>query len=181
MKPHQSPLSNVVLFLLSLLCSDGDKVCAMPAAQRRVFRSRIWDVNQKSLYLQNDKLVAGYLQGPNSALEEKIYWIPNRNFSREKFPLILSIRNGSQCLACSVEAKPVLQLENIHILDLYNDSKEDSTRFTFFRSYNNGLWRFESAAHPGWFLCTSSKSNEPLGLTQNPGSSNVIDFYFQSI
>lgn len=30
---------------------------------------RIWDVSQKSLYLQNNELVAGYLQGPNSAVE----------------------------------------------------------------------------------------------------------------
>ncbi|KAL8174108.1 UNVERIFIED_CONTAM: hypothetical protein K2H54_038470 [Gekko kuhli] len=160
---------------------NGDKVCAVPGAQAMVFRSRIWDVNQKSLYLQNNELVAGYLQGPNSALEEKIYWIPNRNFNREKFPIILSIKDGSQCLACSFGAQPVLQLESIPISDLYNDSKEDSTRFTFFRSYKNGMWRFESAAHPGWFLCTSSRSNEPLGLTQNPGSAHVIDFYFQSL
>ncbi|XP_048368958.1 interleukin-1 receptor antagonist protein-like isoform X2 [Sphaerodactylus townsendi] len=152
----------------------------MPAAEIMVFRSRIWDINQKSLYLQNDELVAGYLQGPNSALEEKIYWIPNRNFNREKFPIILSIRDGSQSLACSFGAQPALQLESIPISDLYKDSKEDSTRFTFFRSYRNGMWRFESAAHPGWFLCTSSKSNEPISLTQNPGSSQVIDFYFQS-
>ncbi|XP_077162620.1 interleukin-1 receptor antagonist protein-like isoform X2 [Paroedura picta] len=159
---------------------DGDKVCAVPGAKTMVHRSRIWDVNQKSLYLQNDELVAGYLQGPNSALEEKIYWIPNRNFNREKFPIILSIQDGSQCLACSTGARPVLQLESIRISDLSNDSKEDSTRFTFFRSHNNGTWRFESAAHPGWFLCTSSRSNEPIGLTQNPGPANVIDFFFQS-
>lgn len=32
---------------------------------------RIWDVNQKTFYLRNNQLVAGYLQGPNTKLEGK--------------------------------------------------------------------------------------------------------------
>ena len=30
---------------------------------------RIWDMNQQSLYLRDDQLVAGHLQGANAALE----------------------------------------------------------------------------------------------------------------
>ncbi|XP_061448874.1 interleukin-1 receptor antagonist protein-like isoform X2 [Rhineura floridana] len=175
MEPHKCPASNILLFLLSVLCPDGDK----GYAQAAVFRSRIWDVNQKSLYLQNNELVAGYLQGPNFALEEKIYWIHNRAFHQDKFPIILSIQDGKRCLACSSSAWPALQLENINITDLHKDSREESGRFTFFLSNKDGIWRFESAACPGWFLCTSSRANEPLGLTQLPGPSHVVDFYFQ--
>ncbi|XP_042327499.1 interleukin-1 beta-like [Sceloporus undulatus] len=152
---------------------------AEAGAQVAVFKSRIWDVNQKSLYLQDNQLVAGYLQGPNSALEEKIYWVHNHAFDHEKFPVILSIQHGRQCLACSPGAWPALQLESINITDLHRDSHEASTRFTFFLSSRDGIWQFESAAHPGWFLCTSAKTSEPLGLTQDPGPSHVVDFYFQ--
>lgn len=34
--------------------------------------ARIWDVNQKSLYLRNNQLVAGHLQGANAALEGEV-------------------------------------------------------------------------------------------------------------
>uniref|UniRef100_A0A6J0SPJ9 Interleukin-1 n=1 Tax=Pogona vitticeps TaxID=103695 RepID=A0A6J0SPJ9_9SAUR len=175
---QQSPGSNIVLFVLAVCCSGGEKA----GAQAAVFRSRIWDVSQKSLYLQNNELVAGYLQGPNSALEEKIYWVHNHAFGREKFPVILSIQDGKRCLTCSsssVGPSPHLQLETINITDFLEDSREESARFTFFLSNQGGIWRFESAAHPGWFLCTSSRTNEPVSLTQKLGPSHVVDFYFQ--
>lgn len=93
---------------------------------------------------------------------------------------MLSIRDGTQCLACSSDATwPLLQLENVNLTDLCSESREETSRFTFFRSYRDGSWQFESAAHPGWFLCTSASSNEPLGLTQDTGPAHVVDFYFQ--
>ncbi|KAJ6658681.1 hypothetical protein lerEdw1_019841 [Lerista edwardsae] len=178
--PHCPVLSSVLVFLLSA-CLGGEKGSAAPAAQAVVFTSRIWDVNQKSLYLQNNELLAGYLQGPNSALEEKIFWAHSRAFDRERFPIILSIQDGKQCLASSSGSSmpPVLHLEKANLTDLCMESKEKTSRFTFFRSYQDGLWQFESAAHPGWFLCTSAGANEPLGLTQGTGSGHVLDFYFQ--
>ncbi|XP_015666651.1 interleukin-1 receptor antagonist protein-like [Protobothrops mucrosquamatus] len=166
--------NKTVLFLLSVLCAAGKEAWAQGA----IFKSRLWDVNQKSLYLQNNELIAGYLQAPNSALEEKIFWVHNRAFGQENFPVILSIQGGKSCLACSPGSPPELQLESINITDLCKD-KEASTRFTFFVANKDGIWRFESAANPGWFLCTSSKANEPLGLIKNPGSSHLVDFYFQ--
>ncbi|XP_044273376.1 interleukin-1 receptor antagonist protein-like isoform X1 [Varanus komodoensis] len=174
MESHTWPGSNILLFL-SVFCTD-EKVCA----QATIFKSRIWDTDQKSLYLQNDELVAGHLQGPNSALEEMIYWIPIHAFDHEKLLVILSIQDGQRCLACSSGAQPVLQLESINITDLYKDGKEERARFTFFLSRKGGMCQFESAAHPGWFLCTSYRPNEPLGLTRVTGASHLVDFYFQS-
>lgn len=174
MESCRSPTNKIILFLLSVLCADGNEVWAQGA----IFKSRLWDVNQKSIYLQNNELIAGYLQAPNSALEEKIYWVRNHAFGQENFPVILSIRGGKNCLACSPGAWPELQLESVNIMDLYKD-REASTRFTFFLTNKDGIWRFESAAHPGWYLCTSSKANEPIGLIKDPGSSHLVDFYFQ--
>ncbi|ETE73025.1 hypothetical protein L345_01138, partial [Ophiophagus hannah] len=118
------------------------------------------------------------MTAPHPRLQEKIFWIRNRAFGQENFPVILSIQGGKSSLACSPGSPPELQLESVNITDLCRD-KEASTRFTFFMSSKDGIWRFESAAHPGWFLCTSSKANEPIGLINDPGSSHLVDFYFQ--
>ncbi|XP_053856745.1 translation initiation factor IF-2-like isoform X2 [Vidua macroura] len=49
--------------------AEGFAPCHAPALQTKVFRYRLWDVNQRSLYLRGDQLVAGHLQGANAALE----------------------------------------------------------------------------------------------------------------
>lgn len=58
-------------------------------------------------------------------------------------------------------------------------ARGDSATFTFFRSYKDGLWRFESAANPGWFLATSARGHQPLGLSRHPDATHLLDFYFQ--
>ncbi|XP_064897150.1 interleukin-36 receptor antagonist protein-like [Columba livia] len=148
------------------------------APQTKVFQYRIWDVNQKSLYLRNDQLVAGHLQGANAALEEKVFWVPNRAFEPARLPIILGIQNGTRCLASPPASQPTLQLQAVDIRALPRDSAT-SAAFTFFRSYKDGLWRFESAANPGWFLCTAASGHQPLGLSQVPDATHLLDFYFQ--
>ncbi|NXI15781.1 IL1RA protein, partial [Irena cyanogastra] len=87
------------LALLFLRAEAGGVVlCHGPALQTEVFRYRLWDVNQRSLYLRDDQLVAGHLQGANAALEEKVFWVPNRALEPARLPVILSIRHGSRCL-----------------------------------------------------------------------------------
>uniref|UniRef100_A0A674GG65 Interleukin-1 receptor antagonist protein n=1 Tax=Taeniopygia guttata TaxID=59729 RepID=A0A674GG65_TAEGU len=78
--------------------AEGFALCQAPALQTKVFQYRLWDVNQRSLYLRGDTLVAGHLQGANAALEEKVFWVPNRALEPGRLPVILSIRHGSRCL-----------------------------------------------------------------------------------
>ncbi|NXR73153.1 IL1RA protein, partial [Pycnonotus jocosus] len=78
--------------------AEGFALCQEPSLQTKVFQYRLWDVNQKSLYLSGDKLLAGHLQGANAALEEKVFWVPNRAFEPARLPVILAVRSGSRCL-----------------------------------------------------------------------------------
>ncbi|NXX73532.1 IL1RA protein, partial [Urocolius indicus] len=86
---------------LLFLCAEaeGFAPCHAPALQTKVFQYRIWDVNQKSLYLRDNQLVAGHLQGANAALEEKVFWVINSAFELSRLPIILGIQNGTRCLA----------------------------------------------------------------------------------
>ncbi|XP_017687375.1 PREDICTED: interleukin-36 receptor antagonist protein-like isoform X2 [Lepidothrix coronata] len=160
--------------------AEGFSPCQAPTLQTKVFQYRLWDVNQKSLYLRDDQLLAGHLQGANAALEEKVFWVPNRAFEPTRLPVILGIRNGTRCLASPPKnsTTPALQLQAVDIRELPHTG-EASAAFTFFRSYKDGLWRFESAANPGWFLCTSARGHQPLALSRSHDATHLLDFYFQ--
>ncbi|XP_071584982.1 interleukin-36 receptor antagonist protein-like isoform X3 [Heliangelus exortis] len=158
--------------------AEGFALCPAPALQTEVFQYRIWDINQKSLYLRNDQLVAGHLQGANAALEEKVFWVPNRAFEPSELPIILGIQNGTRCLASPPAPQPTLSLQDADIRALPR-SGVASVAFTFFRRPRAGLWRFESAANPGWFLCTATRGHQPLGLARHPDATHLLDFYFQ--
>nr|XP_054506465.1 uncharacterized protein LOC129131569 [Agelaius phoeniceus] len=172
-------LSLALLFLRAE--AEGFALCHAPALQTKVFQYRLWDVNQRSLYLRDDQLVAGHLQGANAALEEKVFWVPNRALEPARLPVILSVRHGSRCLRTErgPAGEPRLRLQDVDIRELPR-AGDSAAAFTFFRSYRDGLWRFESAAHPGWFLCTSPRGHQPLALCRHCDvTSHLLDFYFQ--
>ncbi|XP_036118721.1 interleukin-1 receptor antagonist protein isoform X1 [Molossus molossus] len=136
---------------------------------------RIWDVNQKTFYLRNNQLVAGYLQGPNTQLEEKIDVVPV-----EPQAVFLGIHGGKLCLACVKAGDEIrLQLEEVNITEL-SKTKEQNKRFAFIRSDSGPTTSFESAACPGWFLCTALEADQPVSLTNTPKEAvRVTKFYFQ--
>ncbi|XP_074054243.1 interleukin-1 receptor antagonist protein isoform X2 [Macrotis lagotis] len=135
---------------------------------------RIWDVYQKTFYLRNNQLVAGYLQGLNTKLEEKIDMV-----SIEPNSVLLGIHDGRLCLSCIKSGDQVrLQLEAVNITDLEKDRKE-SKRFTFIKSENGSTCSFESAACPGWFLCTQTEADKPVSLSNIQADATITKFYFQ--
>lgn len=52
------------------------------------------------------------------------------------------------------------------------------TRFIFYRldSPAEGTTRFESAAFPGWFVCTSLQPRQPVGITNQPDQVNIATY-----
>lgn len=67
----------------------------------------------------------------------------------------------------------------VNITDLRKNSEQDK-RFTFIRSDSGPTTSFESAACPGWFLCTALEADQPVGLTNTPKAAvKVTKFYFQ--
>ncbi|XP_047602831.1 interleukin-1 receptor antagonist protein isoform X2 [Lutra lutra] len=168
------PLSYLIPFLLFLFHSEtachpsGKRPCRM-----QVFR--IWDINQKTFYLRNNQLVAGYLQGSNTKLEEKLDVVPI-----EPHTVFLGIHGGKLCLSCVKSGDETrLQLEAVNITDL-SKNKDQDKRFTFILSDSGPTTRFESAACPGWFLCTALEADRPVSFTNTPEEAmTVTKFYFQ--
>ncbi|XP_005001609.1 interleukin-1 receptor antagonist protein isoform X1 [Cavia porcellus] len=136
---------------------------------------RIWDINQKTFYLRNNQLFAGHLQMPNTKLEVKLDMVPVNAHN-----VFLGIHNGKLCLSCVKSGDDIrLQLEAVNITDL-SKNKEQNKRFTFIRLDNGSTMSFQSAACPGWFLCTVEEADQPVRLTNNlQDSHTVTQFYFR--
>lgn len=172
---RRCPLSHLIPLLLLLF--PAETACRPPGKrpyEMQVFR--IWDVNQKTFYLRNNQLVAGYLQGPNTKLEEKIDVVPV-----EPHAVLLGIHGRKLCLACVKVGDEIrLQLEEVNIIDLSKTKEEENKRFTFTRSDSGPTTSFESVACPGWFLCTALEADQPVSLTNTPKEAiRVTKFYFQ--
>ncbi|KAL8174107.1 UNVERIFIED_CONTAM: hypothetical protein K2H54_038463 [Gekko kuhli] len=103
--------------------------------------------------------------------------LPNRFLDRQRIPLILGVKGGSQGISCGKEEEPKLQLEDANLMDVFTNDKE-AKRFTFFKSYNGTTHTFESAIHPGWYLSSQVEAHKPLMLTNHRGETAITDFYF---
>ncbi|XP_075418660.1 interleukin-36 receptor antagonist protein [Tenrec ecaudatus] len=143
---------------------------------------RMKDSALKVLYLHENQLRAGGLHAGKIIKGEEISVVPNRSLDARFSPVILGIQGGTQCLSCGMGEEPTLKLEPVNIMELYL-SAEESKSFTFYRRDTGLTSSFESAAYPGWFLCTAPEADQPLRLTQLPEDASldapITDFYFQ--
>ncbi|XP_020007120.1 interleukin-36 receptor antagonist protein [Castor canadensis] len=143
---------------------------------------RMKDSALKVLYLHDNQLLAGGIHAGKVIKGEKISVVPNRSLDAKLSPVILGVQGGSQCLSCGTEKEPILKLEPVNIMELYLGAKE-SKNFTFYRRDMGFTSSFESAAYPGWFLCTVPEADQPVRLTQiqedTPWDAPITDFYFQ--
>ncbi|XP_019369850.1 PREDICTED: interleukin-1 family member 10-like [Gavialis gangeticus] len=181
----------VSALLLALLCAGapGSQSCELPMPQTKVFRYRCLPITDPRQYPSGPcspwtQGQAGPLGRPGRSHAplcppEKIYWVPSRGFKQNKLPIVLGIQSGTRCLACSSTTQPELVLEDVNITAAAAQAGQAEPRWTFFRSYQDGAWRFEAAAWPGWFLSTAAQPGQPLALAQPPDPARVLDFYFQ--
>lgn len=82
--------------------------------------------------------------------------------------------SGSSVLLCLL-----LDFQAVNITDL-SKNKEQNKRFTFIRSDSGPTTTFESAACPGWYLCTALEADQPVSLTNTPEEAIMVTkFYFR--
>uniref|UniRef100_A0A5F8H255 Interleukin-1 n=1 Tax=Monodelphis domestica TaxID=13616 RepID=A0A5F8H255_MONDO len=137
----------------------------------------IHDIHQYVWVLQGSMLVA--VPNDETVKAVTLEEAPCRDDNLENgkgIPIYIGIKGRDICLACEMSGKAaVLQLLNKKIWDLYQ-SKEAQLPFVFYRNYTGSTHTLESAACPGWFICTSREQNQPVKMTQNLGKHNTA-FY----
>ncbi|KAM9609742.1 interleukin-1 receptor antagonist protein-like isoform 1-T1 [Morphnus guianensis] len=144
----------------------------------------ILDIDHKCFVLESPtQLVALHLQGPSARWKVKLNIALYRPRSSQggpgtgRMPVALGIKGYQLYMSCVMSGtEPVLQLEEA---DIRKDIESvELTRFIFFRldSPGEGTTRFESAAFPGWFICTSLQPRQPVGITNQPDQVNIATY-----
>ncbi|XP_030908740.2 interleukin-1 beta-like isoform X2 [Melopsittacus undulatus] len=144
----------------------------------------ILDIDQKCFVLESPtQLVALHLQGPSAGRKVKLNIALYRPQSSQggpgtgRVPVALGIKGYQLYMSCVMSgAEPVLQLEEA---DVRRDIESvELTRFIFYRldSPTEGTTRFESAAFPGWFICTSLQPRQPVSITNQPDQVNIATY-----
>ncbi|XP_061448704.1 interleukin-36 receptor antagonist protein-like isoform X2 [Rhineura floridana] len=143
---------------------------------------RIWDINQKFLFLMNNMLVAAPRNPSNS--EHLLSVTPNRGIEQKDekiYPIFMGNEDGTHTLSCveSGGGQPQLKLVEKRIMDLYEKTQELKS-FTFFCKGGSSkeTGSFESAAFPGWFMSASPEPNKPIGLSRQ-GGTEITQFYVE--
>ncbi|XP_010292514.1 PREDICTED: interleukin-1 beta-like [Phaethon lepturus] len=144
----------------------------------------ILDIDHKCFVLESPtQLVALHLQGPSAGRKVKLNIALYRPRSSQnglgtgRVPVALGIKGYQLYMSCVMSgAEPVLQLEEA---DIRRDIESvELIRFIFYRldSPAEGTTRFESAAFPGWFICTSLQPRQPVGVTNQPDQVNIATY-----
>ncbi|NXX86563.1 IL1B protein, partial [Urocolius indicus] len=144
----------------------------------------ILDIDHKCFVLESPtQLVALHLQGPSAGRKVKLNIALYRPRSSQggpgsgRVPVALGIKGYQLYMSCVMSGtEPTLQLEEA---DIRRDIESvELTRFIFYRldSPSEGTTRFESAAFPGWFICTSLQPRQPVGITNQPDHVNIATY-----
>ncbi|XP_020819190.1 interleukin-36 alpha-like [Phascolarctos cinereus] len=144
---------------------------------------RIQDFNQQVLALKNNTLIATphsdhvtpvFLE--SMPCRDKEYLVTDKGTA-----IYLGIQNKELCLFCEESGgQPILKMQGNNVMALYSSVKAQKP-FVFYQNQANNTSTFESAACPGWFICTSNEKDRPVTMTQNRGTKYNTDFYLTSM
>ncbi|XP_021567514.1 interleukin-37 isoform X2 [Carlito syrichta] len=99
-------------------------------------------------------------------------------------PIFLAVSKGELCLYCDKDkgkGHPSLQLKKKKLMELGTLKEQECRHFIFYKSKVGSQYTLESAAHPGWFMCTSHSPNQPVEVTDKAGKKKHIEFSFHPV
>ncbi|KAK9395130.1 interleukin-36 receptor antagonist protein-like [Crotalus adamanteus] len=119
---------------------------------------KLWDINQKYLFLVKNMLVADV---KTNSPEQLMAVLPNTSLDITQKPIFMGLENKNSCLSCvkSGNGQYQLELKEKAIKDLYSDPK-NAKAFTFYSKSdgNADTCSFESAEFPE---ATALKEHDP--------------------
>ncbi|KAL7981460.1 hypothetical protein Chor_002356 [Crotalus horridus] len=127
---------------------------------------KLWDINQKYLFLVNNMLVAD-VKSSNSP-EQLMAVLPNTSLDTTQKPIFMGLENKNSCLSCvkSGNGQYQLELKEKAIKDLYLDPKNAKV-FTFYSKSdgNADTCSFESAEFPVPVMIKQKESSAQEGTS----------------
>ncbi|XP_027701529.1 interleukin-36 gamma-like [Vombatus ursinus] len=144
---------------------------------------RIQDFNQQVLALQNNTLIATpHSDHVTPVILESMPCRAKEYLVRDKGTAIyLGIQKKELCLFCEESGgQPTLKLQSNNVMALYS-SENAQKPFVFYQNQADSTSTFESAAYPGWFMCTSNEKDRPITMTQNGGTKYNTVFSLTSV
>ncbi|KAJ6658659.1 hypothetical protein lerEdw1_019819 [Lerista edwardsae] len=142
----------------------------------------VHDIDNKYLALNGPtQLVASHLEQANlshAAKLEMALYIPQKPSQQ---PIALRLNGKKElCLACVQQGEhPMLRLEEADIMKDLDRARLG--RFLFHRiDTADHHVRFESAACPGWFICTAGEPDQAVEMTNQPGGASITQYILQT-
>ncbi|XP_040850020.1 interleukin-37 isoform X2 [Ochotona curzoniae] len=161
-------------------CSGGSMV-----KPREAQKFNIQDEDHKVLVLDCEILKA--VPNKQYTRPEIFFILPSRLRSAKAdrgSPVLLAVNNEEFCLCCEKDCgkrRPSLCLKKKKLMELAEQKEPARRPFIFYRAKVGSRDTLESAAYPGWFMCTSCNSGEPVAMTNKVGRRKHIEFYFTRV
>lgn len=142
------------------------------------YKHFIRDPNHQILVLEGGRLVA---VPDKCGRHGEIFYVSALPRSAKANQITLAVSKGKRYLCCNRVKKPKRpSLELKKIKELSSLSLAKLLPFTFLKEKAGSYFTLESAANPGYFICTCSTPRQPVGVTKELGKQKNTQFEFVS-